>query len=395
MKLLTLPWVFPLLLLLIAASLGCGSEAGPTEQPSSVASEAPTTEPTATLAVVPPTETPVEPTATSAATPTVAAPTEAPVEPTATAAPTERAATATPAPTVAPTDRGPKTSLPIRDFTQPSYSPEELTEVAELLAVLPPSAAAVIFVKPQSVLQRSEIASNIDDALSLLSKRTDRILSEEILVEAGIDRAAFVFTADYSGAAILSGDFSAAVDLLREAPEKSGDVSDFEPPSILNPYRGVEMFLFPYYDDLYLSVPDKATMLLAQSEQLLREIVDRYLDESALDESLIRLLDTTGPMDFLVLRHLDPEGQNPENPRIYAGGGWLDAEGSSSVFIFLEFANPEAAGKTMTEMKGWPLVQGYNSGENHPIQEILQREQTIFATGVAPNIDLGGWLLGN
>ena len=65
------------------------------------------------------------------------------------------------------------------------------------------------------------------------------------------------------------------------------------------------------------------------------------------------------------------------------------------MFIFLEFASPEAAGETMTEMEGWPLVQGYNSGKDHPIQEISQQEQTIFATGVAPNINLGGWLLGN
>ena len=157
------------------------------------------------------------------------------------------------------------------------------------------------------------------------------------------------------------------------------------------------MFFFPYYDDLYISVPDDATMLLAQSEQLLQEIVDRYLDESTLDESLARLLETTGPMDFLVLRHLDAEGQgqDPESPRIFAGGGWLDAEDSSSVFIFMEFASPEAASQGMTQMEGRPLVQGYNSSKNQPIQEIRQEEQAIIAVGVAPNIDLGGWLLGN
>ena len=272
--------------------------------------------------------------------------------------------------------------------------------MADLLAVLPPSATTVIFVKPQSVLQRPDIAFTIDDALSLLSKRTDRILSEEMLVEAGIDRAAFVFTADYLGAAILSGDFSGTIELFREAPEKSDGVKDFESPSILNPYREVESFFFPYYDDLYISVPDDATMLLAQSDQLLQEMVDRYVDESTLDESLARLLDATGPVDFLILRHLyaergGQEGQDPEVPLIFAGGGWLDAEESSSVFLFMEFASPEAASQGMTEMEGWPLVQGYNSGRNHPIQEIRQDGQTVIAVGVAPNIDLDGWLLGN
>ena len=236
----------------------------------------------------------------------------------------------------------------------------------------------------------------------MLSERTDGVLSEEMLAEARIDQAAFATTEDYYGAAVLSGDFSGAVELLRQAPVTSeglfkGRDENFDPQSILNSYREVEVFLFPYYDDLYISVPDESTMLLAQSEQLHKEIVDRYLDESAFDESLVRLLGTTGPMDFLVLRNLDAErsGQDTESPRIYAGGGWLDAEESSSVFIFMEFASPEAASQQVAEMESWPLVQGYNSGRNHPVQEILQEEQTIFATGVAPNVDLDGWLLGN
>ena len=274
------------------------------------------------------------------------------------------------------------------------------------MAVLPPSATSVIFVKPQSVLQRPSVAFYIDDhAISMLSERTDGVLSEQMLSAARIDKAAFATTEDYYGAAILLGDFSGAIELLRQAPVTSeglfkGRDENFDPPSILNPYREVKVFLFPYYDDLYVSVPDDVTMLLAQSEQLHKEIVDRYLDEPALNESLVRLLETTGPMDFLVMRDLDAErggegGQDPEYPKIYAGGGWLDAEESSSVFIFMEFASPEAASQRVAEMEGWPLVQGYNSGKNHPFQEILQEEQTIFATGVAPNIDLGGWLLGN
>ena len=79
------------------------------------------------------------------------------------------------------------------------------------MAMLPPSATTVIFVKPQSVLQRPEIAFDIYDALLLLSKRTDHILSKEMLMAAVIDRAAFMFTTDYMGAAILSGDFSGAI----------------------------------------------------------------------------------------------------------------------------------------------------------------------------------------
>ena len=306
----------------------------------------------------------------------------------------------TAAPTAMPTRPKPKLSPPIRTFVQPPYSQEEVAEIAEVLAVSPPGTVAVVFVRPQSVLLLPEIAFNIDDALSLLSKRTDGILSEQMLSEANIEKAVFMFTEAYYGGAVLSGDFSGALELLQEEPETSDGVKEFDPPTALEPHRGKEVFLFPYYDDLYISVPDESTMLLAQSEQLHKEIVDRYLDESVLDESLARLLETTGQMDFLLVRHLEAErdgqeGGDPESPIIYAGGGWLDAEESSSVFNYAEFVGPEAASQFMAEWEEWPLVQGYNSGKNYPIQEIRQQGQSVIALGVTPNIDLEGWLLGN
>ena len=106
-------------------------------------------------------------------------------------------------------------------------------------------------------------------------------------------------------------------------------------------------------------------------------------------------------MDFLVLHNLDggpyEHERDPETPQILAGGGWLDAEESSSVFLFMEFETPELASQLIveSEREGWPLVQGYNSGENHPIQHTRQVGPAIIAVGVSPNIDLGGWLLGN
>ena len=38
---------------------------------------------------------------------------------------------------------------------------------------------------------------------------------------------------------------------------------------------GVEIFLFPYYEDLYISLPGKGMMLLAQDQQLMTEMIDR------------------------------------------------------------------------------------------------------------------------
>ena len=217
----------------------------------------------------------------------------------------------------------------------------------------------MIFVRPQSVLQLPSVAWYIDDAISLLSRRTDGVLSQQMLAAAGIDRAAFVFTADYAGAAILSGDFSGSIELLRQAHETSDGIRDFDPPSALAPYRGVEVFLFPYYDDLYISVPDDTTMLLAQSDTLYRELIDRYLDETTLDESLAHLLDTTGPMDFLVARRFDAEGaaqngQGSDLSHLFAGGGWLDGDDSSSVFSYSQFASTDEAEDAMSEWKNGP-----------------------------------------
>ena len=163
---------------------------------------------------------------------------------------------------------------------------------------------------------------------------------------------------------------------------------------------GVEIFLFPYYEDLYISLPGKGMMLLAQDQQLMTEMIDRFLDETRPGESLMRLLKATGPVDFLYLRRVEaedaPQGEQDSNlPVMYAKGGWLDGDDSSSVFIYGEFVSADRAREALAEISQWPLVQGYNTGDDQPIQEIRQEGTAIVAFGVAPNIDLEGWVLGN
>ena len=250
------------------------------------------------------------------------------------------------------------------------------------------------------MLQLPEFVSQIEDALSLLSSRTDGVLTEQALSEAKIDKAAFALSWEFPGGAVLSGDFPTALESLRQAPLTSEGIEDFDPPSTLEPYREVEIFLFPYHEDLYITLPGKGMMLLAQSQQLMTEMIDRFLDETNLEESFARLLEVTGPTDFLYLRRVEVEDaprddQDSSLPVMYASGGWLDGDHSSSVFIYAEFIGADRAKEAVAEIGQWPLVQGYNSGEDQPIQEIRQEGAAVVAFGVAPNIDLGGWLLGN
>ena len=235
-----------------------------------------------------------------------------------------------------------------------------------------------------------------DSEISLLSRRTGRVLSEEALIGAGIKRAALGHI-DYL-AAILQGDFSGFVELLRQAPQLSIQ-KDVLPPSILDPYREVEVFLFTSREDLYIAIPDLGTMLVALNAEVMQDMIDRYLDGAEPDKSLAGLLNVVGPVDFLVARRVDPKTFSSAylGPPYYfaGGGGWLDGTEISRVFSYVEYDSPEAAKEGMERRKDFPLVQGYNTGRNYPIREIRQEGRVVIAEGYAATFDLAGWLLGN
>lgn len=218
-----------------------------------------------------------------------------------------------------------------------------------------------------------------------------------MLLSAEIKRAAFGITEDYDiGAAILHGDFSGFIELLRKAPQLSDEVSDFGPPSVLDPYREIEVFLFPYYDDLYIAIPDPVTMLLAQEAGLIEEIIDRHLDGADIEESLAGLLDAIGPMDFLVAWHLNRADLGTQESLLFGGsGGWFNGDNMITVFQYTWYDEPASAKQAMAQMQNYPLVQGYNTGKDYPIRETTQEGQSVIAKGYADTFDLQGWLLGN
>ena len=267
--------------------------------------------------------------------------------------------------------------------------------ISKLFSGLPSEAIVIAFVDTRKLPHGDSLGWYIDQDLSLLHKRTHRVLSVEMLLGAEIKRAAFAITEDH-GAAILHGDFSGFIELLRQAPQLSDEVDDFGPPSILDPYREIEVFLFPDYDDLYIAVPDPETMLLAQETGLIEEIIDRYLDGADLEESLAGLLDAIGPMDFLVAWHWDRAGMGASEALLFGGGGgWFDGDNTITVFQYTWYDEPASAKQAMEQMQNYPLVQGYNTGKDYPIREITQEGQAVIAKGYADTFDLAGWLLGN
>ena len=152
-----------------------------------------------------------------------------------------------------------------------------------------------------------------------------------------------------------------SLEALRQAPELSDGIRDFDPPSILPAHRDVEVFLLPYYDDLYIAVPDTRTLLLSLDAGLLEEIIDRRLDGAELDEPLRGLLDAIGPVDFLVTRRFGPQAMGQDVfPHFLAGGGRAEAEETSTMFWYMELAGPEEAAQFLERLKEFPDEETFN-----------------------------------
>ena len=315
---------------------------------------------------------------------------EAPAATPAALVPTE---TPTPSlPTATPTS-GPDAELEAPLPTKADVSAAPQTHPAMLLNGLPTDRSEVWFVEFGKVSQRPGEQRRSRDDLRLLVNATNGILDEELVESAGITSAAFGINSGREGSAILQGDFSTFPEILREAAEMGG--------AALHTYRGLELFVVTDHSDLYLAVPESGTLLLAQGDgelprQLIEEAIDRRLDGAELDESLARLLMHTGPIDFLVAQF--PETGNSVSAlpgSIFAAdAGRMNEGDTSTLHLYWEFASPVQAQEAESLMAGQHL-NGYNSGEDHPITEVRRDGKTVTAQAVVPDIDVGGLLFGN
>ena len=380
-----------LLGLALAGIVACG------DGPASETPQTPTTEmpaPTATDTPQLPTATPAEPAAT-----------ETPPPPTAT--PAVPPATETPQRPTATTPKRPATERPEAPPTEISRRPNagvRLDHPAALLSLLPVESTQVIFVEAGRVLQRHPLRQEVQHGIEILAGKTAGVLSEELLLSADINSAAFGITAGYSGVAILLGDFERFPEALRQAPSAAKTDRRFSPPSALDSYRGVELFVFPGYDPFFVAVPDSGALLLADSALLLREIIDRRLDGGGLDEALAGLLGQTGPIDFLIATRFETENGDQGDgsaapPAFHAHAGSLNEGETSTIFAYMQFnetAHAEQAMEWLAEQEDLSgLFWGYNAETSKPTGEVRREGLAVIAEAVVPDKDVPDLFLSN
>ncbi len=264
---------------------------------------------------------------------------------------------------------------------------------AMLLNGLPTDRSEVWFVEFAKVSQRPSQRNHWEEDLELLVRATNGILDQVLVESAGITNAAFSINRGREGAAILQGDFSAFPEVLGKAAEVGG--------AALHTHRGLELFVVTDHSDLYLAVPDSGTLLLAQGDgalprRLFEEMVDRGQDGGELDESLARLLAHTGPIDFLVAQFSETGNSILGLPgsMYVAGAGRMNEGDTSTLHFHWEFDSLAQAPEAESLMTGQHL-NGYNSGEDHPVTDVRRDGTTVTAQAAVPDIDVVGLLLGN
>ena len=266
-----------------------------------------------------------------------------------------------------------------------------------LLSGLPRDRSGVAFLEFGKVSLRPSLrdyGTGVD--LMSLVHATNEILDEQQLRSASISGAAFSINSHSEGAAILMGDFHSFPEVLREAAGTGA--------ATLYTYRGLELFVVSKYYDLYLSVPDSSTLLLARGDEaparvLIEETIDRRLDGAELDQTLTDFLAQTGPIDFLYARHLESEsptqgGDAYPQPGFLAGAGTMNEGDTSTLYLYMEFPEASQAEQVESQMTGQDLY-GYNSGGHYPITEIRREGKVVIAQAAVPDIDVEGLLLGN
>ena len=347
-----------------------------------------------------PTDTPlVTPTNAITATPTA---TDTPILTPVLAATPTGTVSSTITPTTIPTPTAPPTTAYNADadnLTERPLAESEADHPAGLLSRLPADSVHFIFVEVDPVLQRPAMQEEVEYGFEILAGRTFGVTGAELLATADIKSAAFGTIADeYLGAAILVGSFESFLEVLRESPSLAETNSRFDPPGVLDPHRGVELFVFPWYDDLFIAVPDSDTLLLSESPELLKEIIDRHLDGGELDASLSRLFSHTDRVDFLVAFSLEAEGagqgdgSSPAAPTFYAHAGFLNEGETSTVYAYMEFAEDAHAEEAINFVSEQPdlsdLFFRYNSDTVKPVGELWQDGRAVIAKAVVPDKDV-------
>ena len=178
-------------------------------------------------------------------------------------------------------------------------------------------------------------------------------------------------------------------------------------PEAIEPYRGVEIYVFADYSDLYLALTDDRTMLLARGDETsghdsLKEMIDRRLDGGDLPEPLHDLLAETGPVDFMIARSMETGGSDQGSqpialPTFHAFAGAVNEGDTSTVYVYFGFEEEEQAEQAADFMSVredlGDLFYIYLSETARPSGEIRQAGRAVIAEAVAPDVDVSDLFL--
>ena len=178
-------------------------------------------------------------------------------------------------------------------------------------------------------------------------------------------------------------------------------------PKVIEPYRGIDVFLFQDRSELYLAVPDANTLLLVQADgtmgyDSLTAMIDRRLDGGELPEPLHHLLAETGPVDFMIARSMETGGSDQGSqpialPTFHAFAGAVNEGDTSTVYVYFGFEEEEQAEQAADFMSVredlGDLFYIYLSETARPFGEIRQAGRAVIAEAVAPDVDVSDLFL--
>ena len=205
------------------------------------------------------------------------------------------------------------------------------------------------------------------------------------------------------------------VDLYRdESTEPQSHAAGFrnlvravQSPEAIEPYRGVDIYLFGDYSDLHLALPDDRTMLLARGEDnsghnSLKEMIDRRLDGGELPGPVADMLAETGPIDFMVAWSLQTDGieqgdQPIAPPTFHAFAGAVSEDETSTVYAYFGFEDEEQAEQAAEFLSGLEdlgdLFFIYLSETGRPSGAIRKAGRAVIAEAVVPDVDVSDLFL--
>ncbi len=262
-----------------------------------------------------------------------------------------------------------------------------------LLSWLPASTTDFIYVDIETVLSRPAFQSQVDTQFDRLISVTGKVINEELLRSAEIKNGVFGFipenTRDYE-ASILEGDFQQLLGALEQAGADG----------LTETYRGVVIYGFEDSRPFYLAVVDRSKLLLGQSAERVKEIIDRMQDGGGIPQALRDALGDLGQVDYLFFVPVESDTSDFSNNPFanVTSTSWAvlaNDPATSTVrtrFVFVESEQAAAIAEMIKEQGGiWSLVSGANGLNGQASQD----EHTVMMEATVPDQDVESMMFGD